>query len=124
MALVDLAGSERLKKSGACGAQQREAIEINRSLTALGDVVAALARSCRGPQVPYRNHKLTWLLQDALGGSSKTLMVVNVAPSSAHRGETLMALRFGQRAGAVHNRVQRRTSLADKDNKPCGGQRA
>lgn len=102
--MVDLGGSERLKKSKVTGEQQKEAIEINRSLTALGDVIEALARGMRGPQVPYRNHKLTLLLQDALGGSSKTLMIVNVAPSAAHRAETVVALRFGQRAGAVLNR--------------------
>lgn len=117
MALVDLGGSERLKKSASTGGQQKEAIEINRSLTAIGDVVEALARGLRGPQVPYRNHKLTLLLQDALGGSSKTLMVVNVAPSSAHRGETVMALRFGQRAGAVLNRVQGRRCSLTSDRK-------
>merc|ERR1719161_2432486 len=105
MALVDLAGSERLKKSASTGEQQKESIEINRSLTAIGDVVEALARGLRGPQVPYRNHKLTLLLQDALGGSSKMLMVVNVAPSNAHCKETVVALRFGQRAGNVINRV-------------------
>eukprot|EP00746_Dinoflagellata_sp_MGD_P008694 gnl/MRDRNA2_/MRDRNA2_117424_c0_seq1.p1 gnl/MRDRNA2_/MRDRNA2_117424_c0~~gnl/MRDRNA2_/MRDRNA2_117424_c0_seq1.p1 ORF type:complete len:757 (-),score=131.91 gnl/MRDRNA2_/MRDRNA2_117424_c0_seq1:630-2780(-) len=105
MALVDLGGSERLKKSGSTGEKQKEAIEINRSLSAIGDVVEALARGLRGPQVPYRNHKLTLLLQDALSSSSKTLMVVNVAPSAAHCKETMVALRFGQRAGNVVNRV-------------------
>jgi len=111
MALVDLGGSERLKKSGSTGEKQKEAIEINRSLSAIGDVVQALARGLRGPQVPYRNHKLTLLLQDALSGSSKTLMVVNVAPSAAHRTETLTALRFGQRAGNVVNCVAGRRGV-------------
>jgi kinesin family protein C1 len=117
MALVDLGGSERLKKSASTGEQQKEAIEINRSLTAIGDVLEALARGLRGPQVPYRNHKLTLLLQDALGGSSKTLMIVNVAPSAAHRVETVMAMRFGQRAGAVLNRIQQKKWYGSFDRK-------
>merc|ERR1711977_128680 len=122
MALVDLGGSERLKKSGSTGEKQKEAIEINRSLTAIGDVVEALARGLRRPQVPYRNHKLTGLLQDALGGSSKTLMIVNVAPCAAHRAETVTALRFGQRAGAILNRAQgRRRSLSSRRKKQDDG---
>lgn len=74
--LVDLAGSERVGKSGAEGSRLREAQHINRSLSALGDVIAAL-RSRQG-HVPFRNSKLTYLLQDSLSGDSKTLMVVQV----------------------------------------------
>lgn len=74
--LVDLAGSERVGKSGAEGTRLREAQHINRSLSALGDVIAAL-RSRQG-HVPFRNSKLTYLLQDSLSGDSKTLMVVQV----------------------------------------------
>jgi kinesin family protein C2/C3 len=74
--LVDLAGSERVGKSGAEGNRLREAQHINRSLSALGDVIAAL-RSRQG-HVPFRNSKLTYLLQDSLSGDSKTLMVVQV----------------------------------------------
>lgn len=76
--LVDLAGSERVGKSGAEGNRLREAQHINRSLSALGDVIAAL-RSRQG-HVPFRNSKLTYLLQDSLSGDSKTLMVVQVRP--------------------------------------------
>jgi hypothetical protein len=73
---VDLAGSERVGKSGAEGSRLREAQHINKSLSALGDVIAAL-RSRQG-HVPFRNSKLTYLLQDSLSGDSKTLMVVQV----------------------------------------------
>lgn len=77
--LVDLAGSERVGKSGAEGSRLREAQHINKSLSALGDVIAAL-RSRQG-HVPFRNSKLTYLLQDSLSGDSKTLMVVQVRVS-------------------------------------------
>lgn len=73
---MDLAGSERVGKSGAEGSRLREAQHINKSLSALGDVIAAL-RSRQG-HVPFRNSKLTYLLQDSLSGDSKTLMVVQV----------------------------------------------
>ena len=76
---MDLAGSERVGKSGAEGSRLREAQHINKSLSALGDVIAAL-RSHQG-HVPFRNSKLTYLLQDSLSGDSKTLMVVQVRAS-------------------------------------------
>merc|ERR1719221_878071 len=78
--IVDLAGSERIAKSGATGEAQREAIEINKSLTALGDVMMAFTSGAK--VIPYRNHKLTMLMQDSLGGSAKTLMFVNISPSA------------------------------------------
>lgn len=81
--LVDLAGSERVGKSGAEGSRLREAQHINKSLSALGDVIAAL-RSRQG-HVPFRNSKLTYLLQDSLSGDSKTLMVVQVRTSGRAR---------------------------------------
>lgn len=81
--LVDLAGSERVGKSGAEGSRLREAQHINKSLSALGDVIAAL-RSRQG-HVPFRNSKLTYLLQDSLSGDSKTLMVVQVRTSGELR---------------------------------------
>merc|ERR1719409_1382731 len=70
--IVDLAGSERISKSNATGDVQKEAIEINKSLTALGDVMSAITSGAK--VVPYRNHKLTMLMQDSLGGTAKTLM--------------------------------------------------
>lgn len=81
---MDLAGSERVGKSGAEGSRLREAQHINKSLSALGDVIAAL-RSRQG-HVPFRNSKLTYLLQDSLSGDSKTLMVVQVRPRAGEGG--------------------------------------
>jgi hypothetical protein len=79
LSFVDLAGSERVKKSGATGEQLKEAQAINLSLAALGNVISALATDA--PHVPYRDHKLTMLMSDSLGGSAKTLMFVNISPA-------------------------------------------
>jgi len=102
---VDLAGSERLSKSGVTGEGQREAIEINKSLTALGDVMMAFCS--RSKVIPYRNHKLTQLMQDSLGGSAKTLMFVNISPSSSNSDETTCALKYASRARCIENDVKR-----------------
>ncbi|KAK0048052.1 kinesin-like protein KIFC3 [Biomphalaria pfeifferi] len=93
--LVDLAGSERVSKSMAEGARLKEAQSINKSLACLGDVIHAL-RNKHG-HVPYRNSKLTYLLQDSLGGDSKTLMIVQVSPVEKNVSETVCTLTFGQR---------------------------
>ncbi|KAF9808205.1 hypothetical protein IEO21_07947 [Rhodonia placenta] len=97
--LVDLAGSERLEKSGAAGDKERlkETQNINRSLSALGDVIAALGEKGEGKNdkhIPYRNSKLTYLLQNSLSGNSKTLMVLNLSPLATHLNESLCSLRF------------------------------
>mmetsp|Transcript_10409 Transcript_10409/g.18853 ORF Transcript_10409/g.18853 Transcript_10409/m.18853 type:complete len:328 (-) Transcript_10409:215-1198(-) len=97
--LVDLAGSERLSKTGATGDRLKEAQNINKSLSALGDVIAALQQ--RSKHIPYRNSKLTHLLQDSLGGNSKVLMFVNCSPASTNAGETLCSLNFAARASKV-----------------------
>jgi kinesin family protein C2/C3 len=99
LVLVDLAGSERVSKSGAEGARLKEAQNINKSLSALGDVMAALAN--KTAHVPFRNSKLTYLLQDSLGKDNKTLMIVQVSPVTASRGETLCSLNFAARVRKV-----------------------
>ncbi|CAJ1392522.1 unnamed protein product [Effrenium voratum] len=104
--LCDLAGSERLKKSDVSGEAQKEAIEINKSLTALGDVMEALVKG--SAHVPYKNHKLTQVMSDALGGTSKTLMFVNCSPASSNFEETLMTLKFATRAKNITNDVKRK----------------
>eukprot|EP00929_Paragymnodinium_shiwhaense_P067663 TRINITY_DN34024_c0_g1_i1.p1 TRINITY_DN34024_c0_g1~~TRINITY_DN34024_c0_g1_i1.p1 ORF type:complete len:803 (+),score=255.61 TRINITY_DN34024_c0_g1_i1:81-2489(+) len=97
--LVDLAGSERLKKSLVTGDAQKEAIEINKSLTALGDVIEALTQG--QPSVPYRNHKLTQVLQDSLGRTAKTLMFVHCAPTRSNIEETVASLKYAARAKRI-----------------------
>ncbi|XP_067348052.1 kinesin-like protein KIFC3 isoform X4 [Channa argus] len=97
--LVDLAGSERIGKSGAEGSRLREAQCINKSLSALGDVINAL-RS-KHSHVPFRNSRLTYLLQDSLSGDSKTLMMVQVSPLPANMSESVCSLKFAQRVRSV-----------------------
>ncbi|KAK7478216.1 hypothetical protein BaRGS_00030577, partial [Batillaria attramentaria] len=97
--LVDLAGSERVSKSGADGARLREAQNINKSLACLGDVIHALR--IKQNHIPFRNSKLTYLLQDSLGGDSKTLMIVQVAPVEKNVAESTCSLSFGQRVRNV-----------------------
>jgi kinesin family protein C1 len=98
--LVDLAGSERLKHSQAEGDRMRETQNINKSLACLGDVIEALGRG--SAHVPYRNSKLTHLLQYSLGGNSKTLMFVMVSPLEAHLKETITSLRFATKVCYHH----------------------
>ncbi|XP_011659690.1 kinesin-like protein KIN-14G isoform X2 [Cucumis sativus] len=99
MHLVDLAGSERVDKSEVIGDRLKEAQHINKSLSALGDVISSLA--LRNAHVPYRNSKLTQLLQDSLGGQAKTLMFVHISPEPEALGETLSTLKFAERVSTV-----------------------
>ncbi|XP_028253316.1 kinesin-like protein KIF3C [Parambassis ranga] len=100
--LVDLAGSERQTKTGVQGERLKEAAKINLSLSALGNVISALADG-RSGHVPYRDSKLTRLLQDSLGGNAKTVMVATLGPSSQHYDETLTTLRYANRAKNIQN---------------------
>ncbi|XP_051547986.1 kinesin-like protein KIF21A isoform X3 [Myxocyprinus asiaticus] len=103
---VDLAGSERLKRTGATGDRAKEGISINCGLLALGNVISALGdRSKRSTHVPYRDSKLTRLLQDSLGGNSHTVMIACISPSDQDFMETLNTLKYANRARNIKNRV-------------------
>ncbi|XP_038667147.1 kinesin-like protein KIF21A isoform X4 [Scyliorhinus canicula] len=103
---VDLAGSERLKRTGATGERAKEGISINCGLLALGNVISALGdKSKRVTHVPYRDSKLTRLLQDSLGGNSQTVMIACVSPSDRDFMETLNTLKYANRARNIKNKV-------------------
>ncbi|XP_052033809.1 kinesin-like protein KIF17 isoform X2 [Apodemus sylvaticus] len=101
--LVDLAGSERQSKTGATGERLKEATKINLSLSALGNVISALVDG-RCKHIPYRDSKLTRLLQDSLGGNTKTLMVACLSPADNNYDETLSTLRYANRAKNIKNK--------------------
>ncbi|KAM6977383.1 kinesin-like protein KIF3B [Aplochiton taeniatus] len=101
--LVDLAGSERQTKTGAQGERLKEATKINLSLSALGNVISALVDG-RSTHIPYRDSKLTRLLQDSLGGNARTVMVANIGPASYNVEETLTTLRYSNRAKNIKNK--------------------
>lgn len=120
LSLVDLAGSERVEKSQVTGEQLKEAQCINRSLSALGDVVEALARrgaesSSNNCHVPYRNSRLTMLLKQSLGGESKALMFVNVSPCQQQLAETLSSLRFASKVHSCNLGVAKRLRVDTKE---------
>ena len=101
--LVDLAGSEKVSKTGAEGAVLEEAKNINKSLSALANVISALADA--KPYVPYRDSKLTRILQESLGGNARTTIIICASPASYNESETKSTLLFGQRAKTVKNVV-------------------
>merc|ERR1711931_217782 len=101
--LVDLAGSERQAKTGATGERLREATKINLSLSALGNVISALVDG-KSKHIPYRDSKLTRLLQDSLGGNTKTMMVACLSPADNNYDETLSTLRYANRAKNIKNK--------------------
>ncbi|KAA8522412.1 hypothetical protein F0562_013227 [Nyssa sinensis] len=111
--LVDLAGSERVDRSEATGDRLREAQHINKSLSALGDVIFALAQ--KSPYVPYRNSKLTQVLQSSLGGQAKTLMFVQLNPDVDSYSETVSTLKFAERVSGVELGAAR----SNKEGKGC-----
>ncbi|XP_065165361.1 kinesin-like protein KIF3A [Atheta coriaria] len=103
--LVDLAGSERVSRTHATGDRLKEASNINQSLSVLGNVISALV-DCKSTHIPYRNSKLTRLLQDSLGGNSKTAMIAMVSPSDADYEESICTLRYASRVKYIKNTVR------------------
>lgn len=103
--LVDLAGSEKVEKTGATGTTLDEAKMINKSLSTLGNVINALTDG-KSTHVPYRDSKLTRVLQESIGGNSRTTLCINCSPSNFNEAETVSTLRFGQRAKAIKNKAK------------------
>jgi kinesin family protein 5 len=112
---VDLAGSEKIAKTEVKGKQLEEAKNINKSLTALGLVINTLAEGKKGVHIPYRDSKLTRLLQDSLGGNSLTTLLIACSMCSYNDKETLSTLRFGQRAKAIKNKPKENIELSAKE---------
>lgn len=106
--LIDLAGSERQRDTNAAGKRLKEAGSINKSLSALGNVIKALVDIEQGKQrhVAYRDSKLTFLLRDSLGGNTKTFMIANISPAARSFGETLSTLQFAARAKMIKNKAK------------------
>jgi len=105
LSFVDLAGSEKSSKTGVDKQGQEEANAINMSLSALGNVIAALSEGAKF--IPYRNHVLTKVMKDSLGGTAKTLMFVNCSPSVYNEAETKNSLDYAQRVKKIKNNVNK-----------------
>lgn len=118
--LVDLAGSEKVGKTGASGQTLEEAKKINKSLSALGMVINALTDG-KSSHVPYRDSKLTRILQESLGGNSRTTLIINCSPSSYNDAETLGTLRFGMRAKSIKNKAKVNAELSTTELKQLLG---
>jgi len=109
ISFVDLAGSERMDKSNPNVSRLKEMNSINTSLKALGDVIQNLSNGSHRSHIPYRNNKLTHLMKDSIGGNSKTLMFVNIAPTDYDSQESKMSLFFGDRVKLIQNEAQKNT---------------
>ncbi|EAR88837.1 kinesin motor catalytic domain protein (macronuclear) [Tetrahymena thermophila SB210] len=103
--LVDLAGSERQSKTQATGSRFKEGVYINLSLTTLGNVISSLIDP-KASHIPYRDSKLTRILQDSLGGNTKTVMIANIGPADYNQDETISTLRYAHRAKSIQNHAQ------------------
>ena len=114
--LVDLAGSEKVGKTGASGQTLEEAKKINKSLSALGMVINALTDG-KATHIPYRDSKLTRILQESLGGNSRTSLIINCSPSSYNVEETISTLRFGTRAKKIENKAKVNAELSPAELK-------
>ncbi|KAI3986938.1 hypothetical protein MKX01_039873, partial [Papaver californicum] len=121
--LVDLAGSERAKRTGSDGLRFKEGVHINRGLLALGNVISALGDEKKrkdGAHVPYRDSKLTRLLQDSLGGNSRTVMIACISPADINVEETLNTLKYANRARNIKNKpIVNRDSISNEMQKMC-----
>ncbi|GBG29566.1 Kinesin-like protein [Hondaea fermentalgiana] len=111
--LVDLAGSERAAKTGAAGSRLKEGAAINLSLSTLGQVINMLAEGGKG-HIPYRNSKLTRVLQQALGGNARTVMVAAISPADNNYGETLSTLQYASRASKIQNKTVRNEDVSQR----------
>lgn len=111
---IDLAGSEKISKTGVSGQQLEEAKNINKSLTCLGMVINALTSNGK-EHVPYRDSKLTRVLQESLGGNAKTTLVINISMCSYNDKETLSTLRFGFRAKSIKNKPKKNEEKSAKE---------
>ncbi|KAF7510163.1 hypothetical protein GJ744_007062 [Endocarpon pusillum] len=114
--LVDLAGSEKVGKTGASGQTLEEAKKINKSLSALGMVINSLTDG-KSSHIPYRDSKLTRILQESLGGNSRTTLIINCSPSSYNDAETISTLRFGMRAKTIKNKAKINAELSPAELK-------
>lgn len=114
LSLVDLAGSERVSKTGAAKERLQEALAINKSLSALGNVISALGDG-KKKHVPYRDNKLTMLMEDSLGGNAKTLMFVNVSPADYNADETNTSLGYAKRVKNIKNFAVKNTQSKQSD---------
>ena len=112
--LVDLAGSERVRLSGATGIRLEESKQINKSLASLGNVIAALTDTKPRSHIPYRDSKLTRLLEDSLGGNCKTTMMAMISPAFESIGETISTLKFANRAKNIKNEAKVNEDLDQK----------
>ena len=112
--LVDLAGSERAAKTGATGDRLKEGAAINKSLSALGNVINMLADRSKGGHVPYRDSKLTRLLQESLGGNSLTVMVAAISPADYNYDETVGTLQYADRAKNIKNATKKNEDINEK----------
>merc|ERR1719337_432906 len=111
--LVDLAGSENVGRSGAVDGRAREAGNINQSLLTLGRVITCLVE--HSPHIPYRESKLTRLLQDSLGGRTKTSIIATISPATINMEETLSTLDYASRARSILNRPEINAKLSKED---------
>ena len=116
--LVDLAGSEKAGQTGAAGQRLKEGCAINKSLTVLGNCISTLAEKATGKSknavVPYRDSNLTRILQNALGGNAKTIMICAISPAALNYEETLGTLRYADRAKKIMNKAVVNESVQDK----------